>query len=325
MAQDAKTVIANAQKGIGRSRHPSRIRGRPRMWRSSSAAPTRPQMNCQGTHDPMRPITNYVRVIDLGGAGVTRHGGATNNIGPGGSTTPRRERSSSRSRRSRRMSSQPWAQLAGVLPHAVGLPERRGREQRDRGAKQGRRQELHGSDLESRGQGAVGQELRHQRLRQRPEPGRARRDVARRKHHGRHAHRRHLLRLEGFRRRDGAGEDRADARRLAVLRSRRDGGEGESARRRVARAGAGTAGGRGGGPGAAGRAAPAAPAGADRDDREARRRPLPAHDRRRQLRLAARRVQGLRDDARGRTVRGARRWRTSPKRRSCSRTSRSAT
>ena len=41
---------------------------------------------------------------------------------------------------------------------------------------------------------------------------------------------RHLHRLEGLRRRHGAGEDRADARRLAVLRSRRDGGEGESGR-----------------------------------------------------------------------------------------------
>jgi glyoxylase-like metal-dependent hydrolase (beta-lactamase superfamily II) len=43
-------------------------------------------MNCQGTHDPMRPIDNYVRVIDLS-APASRHTGATNNIGPGGSTT----------------------------------------------------------------------------------------------------------------------------------------------------------------------------------------------------------------------------------------------
>src|SRR5687767_12734554 len=43
-------------------------------------------MNCQGTHDPMRPISNYVRVIDLM-APASRHTGATNNIGPGGSTT----------------------------------------------------------------------------------------------------------------------------------------------------------------------------------------------------------------------------------------------
>ena len=43
-------------------------------------------MNCRGTHDPKRPITNYVRVIDLA-APTSRHTGATNNIGPGGSTT----------------------------------------------------------------------------------------------------------------------------------------------------------------------------------------------------------------------------------------------
>ena len=43
-------------------------------------------MICRGTHDPMRPITNYVRVIDLT-APASRHTGATNNIGPGGSTT----------------------------------------------------------------------------------------------------------------------------------------------------------------------------------------------------------------------------------------------
>ena len=58
-----------------------------------------------------------------------------------------------------------------------------------------------------------------QRLPQRAEPDRAGRDLAGRQHHGRHAHRRHLLGLEGFRRRHGAGEDRPDARRLAVLRS----------------------------------------------------------------------------------------------------------
>jgi glyoxylase-like metal-dependent hydrolase (beta-lactamase superfamily II) len=43
-------------------------------------------MICQGTHDPMRPISNYVRVIDLT-APASRHTGGTNNIGPGGSTT----------------------------------------------------------------------------------------------------------------------------------------------------------------------------------------------------------------------------------------------
>jgi glyoxylase-like metal-dependent hydrolase (beta-lactamase superfamily II) len=43
-------------------------------------------MTCQGTHDPMRPIDSYVRVIDLT-APASRHTGITHNIGPGGSTT----------------------------------------------------------------------------------------------------------------------------------------------------------------------------------------------------------------------------------------------
>ena len=166
--------------------NPSRIRDRRRTWRSSSAAPTRPQMICQGTHDPMRPITNYVRVIDLA-APASRHTGATNNIGAGGSTTldARHVLPAGHAAAGGRLAA--VGQLARVLPHAVGLPERRGREQRDREPPQGRRQELHGPDLEPDGQGAVRQELRDQRLRERQEPHRSRRDVARRQHHGRHA------------------------------------------------------------------------------------------------------------------------------------------
>jgi glyoxylase-like metal-dependent hydrolase (beta-lactamase superfamily II) len=41
---------------------------------------------CYGIHDPMRPITDYVRVIDVNGS-VSRHTGKTLNFGPGGSTT----------------------------------------------------------------------------------------------------------------------------------------------------------------------------------------------------------------------------------------------
>jgi glyoxylase-like metal-dependent hydrolase (beta-lactamase superfamily II) len=44
-------------------------------------------MNCRGTHDPMRPINNYVRVIDLT-APASRHTGATNNPAGGGATQP---------------------------------------------------------------------------------------------------------------------------------------------------------------------------------------------------------------------------------------------
>jgi len=44
-------------------------------------------MNCRSTHDPMRPINNYVRVIDLT-APASRATGATNNPAGGGATQP---------------------------------------------------------------------------------------------------------------------------------------------------------------------------------------------------------------------------------------------
>jgi glyoxylase-like metal-dependent hydrolase (beta-lactamase superfamily II) len=44
-------------------------------------------LNCYGTHDPMRPITEYVRVIDLN-APLSRHTGKTMNPAGGGNTTP---------------------------------------------------------------------------------------------------------------------------------------------------------------------------------------------------------------------------------------------
>ncbi len=85
MAQDAKTVIANAQKALG---DPKSITysGSAKDVAFQQCGANAAAMNCQGTHDPMRPITNYVRVIDLT-APASRHTGVTNNIGPGGSTT----------------------------------------------------------------------------------------------------------------------------------------------------------------------------------------------------------------------------------------------
>ena len=81
LAQDAKAVIANAQLvrrsqihhllGIGEGRRVPAVRSQCRR-------------DCRG--DPMRPITNYVRVIDLA-APASRHTGGTSNIGAGGSTT----------------------------------------------------------------------------------------------------------------------------------------------------------------------------------------------------------------------------------------------
>jgi glyoxylase-like metal-dependent hydrolase (beta-lactamase superfamily II) len=85
IAQDAKSVIANARKALG---DPTSITysGTARDVAFQQCGANAAAMNCQGTHDPMRPITNYVRVIDLA-APSSRHTGGTNNIGPGGSTT----------------------------------------------------------------------------------------------------------------------------------------------------------------------------------------------------------------------------------------------
>jgi glyoxylase-like metal-dependent hydrolase (beta-lactamase superfamily II) len=84
-AQDAKAVIASAQKALG---DPKSITysGSAKDVAFQQCGANTAQMNCQSAHDPMRPITNYVRVIDLS-APTSRHTGGTNNIGPGGSTT----------------------------------------------------------------------------------------------------------------------------------------------------------------------------------------------------------------------------------------------
>ena len=85
LAQDAKTVIANAQKALG---DPQSITysGSAKDVAFQQCGANSTDMICKGTHDPMRPINNYVRVIDLT-VPASRHTGATNNIGAGGSTT----------------------------------------------------------------------------------------------------------------------------------------------------------------------------------------------------------------------------------------------
>ena len=85
MAQDAKTVIANAQKALGDVRSVT-YSGSAKDVAFQQCGANSTAMMCQGTHDPMRPINNYIRVVDLT-APASRHTGATNNIGPGGSTT----------------------------------------------------------------------------------------------------------------------------------------------------------------------------------------------------------------------------------------------
>src|SRR5687767_10773962 len=85
MAQDAKTVIADAQKALGDVKSIT-YSGSAKDVSFQQCGANATQMVCQGTHNPMRPITSYVRVIDLSGP-TWRHTGGTNNIGAGGSTT----------------------------------------------------------------------------------------------------------------------------------------------------------------------------------------------------------------------------------------------
>src|SRR5580658_6256724 len=86
IAQDAKTVIANAQKALG---DPKSITysGSAKDVAFQQCGANAADMNCRGTHDPMRPINNYVRVIDLT-APASRATGATNNPAGGGATIP---------------------------------------------------------------------------------------------------------------------------------------------------------------------------------------------------------------------------------------------
>src|SRR6516162_5549223 len=85
MAQDAKTVIANAQKALGDVKSIT-YSGTAKDVAFQQCGANSTDMMCKDTHNPMRPINDYVRVIDLTAPG-SRATGATNNIGAGGSTT----------------------------------------------------------------------------------------------------------------------------------------------------------------------------------------------------------------------------------------------
>src|ERR1700752_415030 len=85
MAQDAKTVIANAQKALGDLKSIT-YSGSAKDVAFQQCGANSTDMICKDTHNPMRPINNYVRGIDLT-APASRHTGSTNNIGAGGSTT----------------------------------------------------------------------------------------------------------------------------------------------------------------------------------------------------------------------------------------------
>ena len=86
IAQDAKTVIANAQKAMGDLKSIT-YSGSAKDVSFQQCGANAADMNCRGTHDPMRPINNYVRVIDLT-APASRATGATNNPAGGGATQP---------------------------------------------------------------------------------------------------------------------------------------------------------------------------------------------------------------------------------------------
>ncbi len=86
VAQDAKTVIANAQKALGDVKSIT-YSGSAKDVAFQQCGSNAADMTCRGTHDPMRPINNYVRVIDVAGA-ASRHTGATNNPSGGGATQP---------------------------------------------------------------------------------------------------------------------------------------------------------------------------------------------------------------------------------------------
>jgi len=86
VAQDAKTVIAAAQKAMGDLKSIT-YSGSAKDVAFQQCGSNAADMNCRGTHDPMRPINNYVRVIDLT-APASRATGATNNPAGGGATTP---------------------------------------------------------------------------------------------------------------------------------------------------------------------------------------------------------------------------------------------
>jgi len=86
MAQDAKTAIANAQKALGDVKSIT-YSGSAKDVAFQQCGSNAADMMCRGTHDPMRPINNYVRVIDLTSP-ASRATGATNNPAGGGATQP---------------------------------------------------------------------------------------------------------------------------------------------------------------------------------------------------------------------------------------------
>jgi glyoxylase-like metal-dependent hydrolase (beta-lactamase superfamily II) len=85
-AQDAATTIATAKKALGDVTSIT-YSGAARDVAFQQCGANAADRMCRGTHDPMRPINNYIRVVDLAGP-LSRHTGETNNPAGGGATTP---------------------------------------------------------------------------------------------------------------------------------------------------------------------------------------------------------------------------------------------
>jgi glyoxylase-like metal-dependent hydrolase (beta-lactamase superfamily II) len=108
LAQDARTVITNAQRALGNVQSIT-YSGQAHDVAFQQCGANATQMVCYGTHDPLRPIINYVRVIDLA-APASRHTGGTMNIGGGGSTTVGQGTFFQQVTAQQADVSQPWAQ-----------------------------------------------------------------------------------------------------------------------------------------------------------------------------------------------------------------------
>lgn len=94
LAQDVRAVVASAQKALG---DPKAITysGSAKDVAFQQGGTNAAAATCRGIHDPMRPIDNYVRVIDVT-APASRHTGATNNPVGGAPRRRSQERSSSK-------------------------------------------------------------------------------------------------------------------------------------------------------------------------------------------------------------------------------------
>lgn len=84
-AQNADNLISDAQEALG-DVDSVMYSGSAQYVNFQQCGANAAARLCEGTHDPMRVITEYERVIDLDSP-ASRATGNTNNIGPGGSTT----------------------------------------------------------------------------------------------------------------------------------------------------------------------------------------------------------------------------------------------